>query len=814
MRSDNHYARMSDEYGSKYDHTVYPNKFEHKKNPNIIESYDPNEVKPKIGEGARVSDAYGAHYRDPNYRPPRGGVPLSNHAPMPEFILNKVKEAKAREATEKAEQLERDMMTSTRSQGGGPGGLDYRGDDPEAYGKYYTNGYDFEGYYQGLHAGRKSESSFQGGGLIHKNIVDPYEGYRGGIDRLKQKPLPKHNDMDVGVLASMKPHGRVPPPVNNARGRLEQFTSKQAISTGRGVGGVGGGFLPGVTLGDVGVSKKNIRASRPSDKTMRAVVPGVQEGTYQNGPPSKARGEYYVHPSNGNIEVGDVNGWVARSDAQFDGIFDENRKGPGHRPIAVSHMHFENGNLVGTPDAVEDGIFRREDEGRAIKPDWKQDAQKSHIGWEETGLTGREGTTHNGIFEGEQNRVGPKRIVGGHIDAYQSGVDKNGPAMSWGAEASRGRGGRSTEEGEGFFAEGAHSRGGHVGKRLASSTHGSSIQVDSSATDEGIFDEKRGGMRGGFAGKDNESSIGPGWSIKHNKGDEGIFDETRTSRFSGKSSHTNIEATERGYVGKFGHAVEGIFGHTERSRGDIHSDHLKQGEGGFYGVGAVNEGIFAEGPRKNVHAGRDSIQTLGPGFIPKLGASDDGIFSDGPRRNVHAGKDSVTSIGPDWIPVKGLTDDGIFKERKTARAYAGEDTKSSIKMEDGVMMGDDTHTGREDFAGAYSELHADKDTLDHFDPGMIPQVQWKGGAGAQGAFERRQELSIYYEESKKAAYSDKNAEKNAYAEQNQHAQALMNHGMQKLNFHRVDRNDAPAAGLPADRFHREGNALVRTKRTL
>ena len=115
MRSDNHYARMSDEYGSHNDHSRYPNAYAHKKNPNIIESYDPNEVKPKIGEGARVSDAIGAHYRDPNYRPPRGGVPLSNHAPMPEIISNKVKEARAREAAARAEALEAETSASAAS---------------------------------------------------------------------------------------------------------------------------------------------------------------------------------------------------------------------------------------------------------------------------------------------------------------------------------------------------------------------------------------------------------------------------------------------------------------------------------------------------------------------------------------------------------------------------------------------------------------------------------------------------------------------------------------------------------------------------
>lgn len=802
MRSDNHYARMSDEYGSHNDHSRYPNAYAHKKNPNIIESYDPNEVKPKIGEGARVSDAIGAHYRDPNYRPPRGGVPLSNHAPMPEIISNKVKEARAREAAARAEALEAETSASAASRGAGPGGLDFRGDDPENYGKYYTNGYEFEGYYQGLHAGKKSASSFSGGGMVHKDVIDPYEGYRGGVNRLAQRPLPKHNDMDVGVLASMKPHGRVPKPVNEARGRLESFTTKQAIDSGRGVGGVGGGFLPGATLGDVGVSKKSLRASRPSDQTMRAVVPGVQEGSYRNGPASKKPGQYYEHPSKGNIEVGGVNGLVAKSEAQFDGIFDENRRGPGHRPTAESHMHFEGGVLVGTPDAVEDGIFRREDEGRQAKPDWKQDAYRSSLGMSEGGLVGREGATHDGIFEAPEKKVGPKRVTAAHVDAYGSGVDKSAGAssMSWAAEASRGRGGRSTEEGEGFFAEGAHTRGGHVGKRLASNiAGGATFQTDPNATDEGIFDEKRSGARGGHAGKDGESSIGPGFAIRHNKGDEGIFDETRRSKFSGKSGSTSIEVSEGGLVGKKGTAIEGIFADGPRKNKHAGRDavtHIRGGDGGFYGVGAVNEGIFAEGPRKNKHAGRDSVITLGPGFIPKAGFSDDGIFADGPRKNAFAGKDSESSFGPDFLPREDLVDEGIFKPGPRRNLHAGEDTKSSIKMEDGVMMGDDAHTLREDFASAYSELHAHKDTEDHFDPGMIPQVQWKGGGGAQAAYDRRKELKSYYDESRVAAAEDAASQ------------------MGKLNFHRRNADSEPAAGLPADRFHREGNALVRTKRTI
>jgi len=79
---------------------------------------------------------------------------------------------------------------------------------------------------------------------------------------------------------------------------------------------------------------------------------------------------------------------------------------------------------------------------------------------------------------------------------------------------------------------------------------------------KGIFDEKRHGMRGGFAGKDGESSFGPGMSLKHNKGD-GYFEEDRPSRFSGKASATSLEHSDDGIVGKRGNTLQGIFGPTK-----------------------------------------------------------------------------------------------------------------------------------------------------------------------------------------------------------------------------------------------------------
>ena len=140
------------------------------------------------------------------------------------------------------------------------------------------------------------------------------------------------------------------------------------------------------------------------------------------------------------------------------------------------------------------------------------------------------------------------------------------------------------------------------------------------------------------------------------------------------------------------------------------------------------------------------------------------------------------------IPRKECASDGIFEEGRTV-AHAGRDTASAIGSD---MMGREDQQQREAFAGAYSELHKDKDTESHFDPGMVPQVQWKGGSGAEAAFNRRQQLQEYYTNAAKATAEGK-----------------------KLNFY--DRNKAteqPAAGLAGNRFSRGGNAKVRTQKTL
>ena len=161
--------------------------------------------------------------------------------------------------------------------------------------------------------------------MIDKDYSDPYEGYRGGVNRLEQKPLPKHNDMDMGVLAYMAPQNReqtIKPKTGAARGRLEAYHTQQRLDKGIGLGDYE--KVP-EHLKNIGVSKDRMKP-RPSEKVMKMLVPEAQEGEYDAGGPSRARGEYHGSANRDNIEVGSVNGMVAKSEAQFDGIFGESSR--------------------------------------------------------------------------------------------------------------------------------------------------------------------------------------------------------------------------------------------------------------------------------------------------------------------------------------------------------------------------------------------------------------------------------------------------------------------------------------------------------
>ena len=72
LRNNDPYARMSDSYGSHADQKAYPRGTPYKKNPNIIDAWDPDEKPKRPGEGARVSDVYGCLlYTSPS---PRDGL--------------------------------------------------------------------------------------------------------------------------------------------------------------------------------------------------------------------------------------------------------------------------------------------------------------------------------------------------------------------------------------------------------------------------------------------------------------------------------------------------------------------------------------------------------------------------------------------------------------------------------------------------------------------------------------------------------------------------------------------------------------------
>ena len=764
---------MSDEYGSHVDQKEYPRGTPYKKNPAIIDTYDPNEKPARPGEGARVSDVYGAHYRDPKYQIPRGGVALTAHGiPEPEDP-NETERAQAR-----GERNEGAAHAAKSRASGGVGGIDYRGTHPEEYGKFYSNGYDFEGYYQGHHAGKKQQSNFTGAGMIDKDYSDPYEGYRGGVNRLEQKPLPKHNDMDMGVLAYMAPQNReqtIKPKTGAARGRLEAYHTQQRLDKGVGLGDYE--KVP-EHLKNIGVPKGGVKP-RPSEKVMKMLVPEAQEGEYDAGAPTRAKGEYHGIATKGNIEVGSVNGMVAKSEAQYDGIFDENRRS-GMRSSTQSRIKFENGVLVAEHSGARDGILERPEEGfRNSKRQYAHDATRSSITFGDGGLTGSREGTNEGIFENPEDgyRKGVTRKQGVH----KGGRDETAGAasMKWGADASRGTGAHQTEAGEGIFHERHTQRGGYAGKDTESS-FGPGMVVDA---DKSVRDHR---VR--FPGKNSETGFGPGFTLDESKVDDGIFQEGRWNRFAGKDNEDNLTVGPGGIMGKKGATYENVTqeGRAIKHAGADSKSSLRAGPGGFYGdKGTTDEGIFSERNR-NKFAGKDAESGIGPGFIPRQEAASDGIFAEG-RTNRFAGKDNADGFGPGLIPRKECASDGIFEEGRTV-AHAGRDTASAIGSD---MMGREDQQQREAFAGAYSEMHKDKDTESHFDPGMVPQVQWKGGSGAQAAFERRQQLQEYYSNAAKATAEGK-----------------------KLNFY--DRNKAaeqPAAGLAGNRFSRGGNANVRTQKT-
>ena len=281
-----------------------------------------------------------------------------------------------------------------------------------------------------------------------------------------------------------------------------------------------------------------------------------------------------------------------------------------------------------------------------------------------------------------------------------------------------------------------------------------------------------------------------GMMAEGNKVDEGIFQSGRKIQGAGLDTKSSLKFSEAGIVGdETGTQVDMFHGPKQGK-----SEYELKGRASSFQAGFMpkqknaNDGIFREG-RVTKFGGKDNETGLGPGLVPTAERAADGIFQEG-RTNKFAGKDNETGLGPGMIPRKECASDGIFSEDRTlAGGFAGKDTYSQIGND--FMAKEGTYM-REDFASAYSEEFANKDTESHFEAGLVPQVQWKGGSEAKAAFERRTQLKEYYTNAAKATAEGK-----------------------KLDFYkrRGANDEAPAAGLGGNRFSRGGNQIARTAGT-
>jgi|AntAceMinimDraft_1070359.scaffolds.fasta_scaffold06151_3 hypothetical protein len=61
-----------------------------------------------------------------------------------------------------------------------------------AYGMTYHNGYDFEGYFQGVHAGKDSQSNFRGAGAVPKGLPKDVLAEPQPHNTPDHQPLPAH----------------------------------------------------------------------------------------------------------------------------------------------------------------------------------------------------------------------------------------------------------------------------------------------------------------------------------------------------------------------------------------------------------------------------------------------------------------------------------------------------------------------------------------------------------------------------------------------------------------------------------------------
>ena len=281
LRNNDPYARMSDSYGSHADQKAYPRGTLYKKNPNIIDAWDPDEKPKRPGEGARVSDVYGAHYRDPKYKVPRGGVALSAHGiPDP---LDDDDEAEASRPRPGTQPRGRQAQGWERHRGNRLPRRARSGDVREVL--HERPG--VRGVLPGPARGQEERVAVHRLGSQRQNWVDPYENYRGGVPRLEQRPLPKTMDMDDGLLMHMAPQRRehAAPKGGEKRQELERFRRQQATLQG----------INDMSIQDsnrLGVGKKDPRARPDDQRLIKSLLPEKEGGEYKIDHTTRAKTEH------------------------------------------------------------------------------------------------------------------------------------------------------------------------------------------------------------------------------------------------------------------------------------------------------------------------------------------------------------------------------------------------------------------------------------------------------------------------------------------------------------------------------------------
>ena len=728
------YSRFNSEYGAHYDTAS------HKPAPRLSTNGvdEPDGVSPmpnRRGMG-RTSDAYGVHHRSPGWAPPRGGVAVTV-APPESDVLGLVDSAREmRNYEQKSPHAGTNWSARATAGGGetpgkskGPGSLNYRGDRPEEFGTRYTNGYEFEGYFQGVHAGKDSQSSFMGGTTVPRDYdVDPYANRR-AVDSMDHKPLPKHMDMPEGLIANMAPSRRMAAPViGPARNRVAAYITSE-MQQGR---GDPYGHRPGAHA----IPKPTLESPSPRREPANSRIVGLLvPGGETRALPSPRPGKLML--SNNQRQGGLGGGMVPNEDAAaregFASRYDDRYAGMDTK----SHFGAGMAILGGASEEAPSPVSRPR---QRDPPPWGDESphQQQH----QRRATGASSLPHAGMDT--KSHFGPGMAVMG--DASEdpptpASRPRHREAPPWGRDSPPPPGAASPPPGA-------------LPHHIPTSRYEGFANRSPSRTDAAS------GVRpGALAGE--QPSRPDGVQTTSRVVAESPGRAYNRGRLQVEGSHPSPRAPmpDGGHSG----LGPGMVARTDAARpealpggfGDAHAgkDTASAFEPGMVGRADKTRREEFAAVYGDAHAHKDTHSNIEAGFVGARDAVSEGIFTEG-RVMQHAGKDNESGIGVGMVAsAENAQREGF------AAAYsdlhAGKDTASGMGA---GMVAREEESQREGFAAAYSDLHAGKDTEDNFEPGgWVPRVQWKGGSSAKMAYERRMALQDYYAEAAKGGGYEKQA---------------------------------------------------------